>query len=411
MQDQPVPVAIIGAGPSGLFSAYRLVKMGIPAHLYEGKSGVGRKFLVAGKSGLNLTHSEPVDLFSSRYGEHTQFFKNAIEQFSPNDLRQWCHDLGIETFVGSSGRVFPKSFKAADLLKRWVLALEESGLFTLHCGHKLIKLEQSQNHYSLSFENVDGVVTKKYSEIIFGMGGASWSSTGSDGKWTSLLSGLGVELIPFSARNCGFNISWSQIFIDRVNRAPLKNVTVHVKGKSKVRGEVMLTEYGIEGGAIYGISHDIQEQLEGGRGDTFFMDLKPDFSLEQILDFFEKRKPKESLSKFLKRSLRFDKAMSDLLFEFIDRNRLGDVPYIVKMIKELPIKVESARDIDEAISTAGGVSFSELSSDLELTNYPGVYVAGEMLDFHAPTGGYLLQACFSTAYIVSQAIGRARSLL
>ena len=395
-------VTIFGAGPAGLFCAYQLVKKGLKVSLYDHQGGVGKKFLVAGHGGLNLTHSEDLDAFSKRYGKDHLLFEDFLSQFSPQDLRDWCHELGVETFVGSSGRVFPVSMKSAEILFIWLDYLKKSPLFEIHLKHKLIDID---------FENLKAkiqTIDQKEREIsadafVYALGGASWKKTGSDGSWTKIFQEHQIECIPFEPMNCGFEKKWSNYFKEKIDRYPLKNIGLSLN-KQRVLGEMMLTPYGIEGTSVYALSREIREDLKKNNQATVSLDLCPHWSEEKVYEQLQIRKKKVSKSAYLNKAFKFSKQVNILLKEVLNAHQYDDDLILAKNIKALPICVDSIRPIDEAISTSGGVSWEEVDRHLQLRKYPHHFIIGEMLDFDAPTGGYLLQGAFSTAYVAAQKI-------
>ncbi|MAZ49397.1 MAG: aminoacetone oxidase family FAD-binding enzyme [Halobacteriovoraceae bacterium] len=379
-------VIIVGGGPAGLFCAYLLLKKNYQVDLYDHSSGLAKKFLIAGNGGLNLTHSEDLKPFSQKYIGNENLFYELINEFSPSDLRGFCDDLGVETFIGTSGRVFPKKLKAGEILLKWTKILKENSNFNLYLKHSLIDMDSNK---TLSFSSAAGEVKTQADTVILATGGASWKKTGSDGKWCEIIQSLGIEIEDFRAMNCGFEVSWSEHLKKRVERSHLKNIELSILGH-KSRGEAMITPYGIEGGVVYALSKFIQDKIQDEGSASVNIDLKPDLSDQEIEAKLQKRKLKDSLSNHLRKSLKLDKASIALLYE-------NSLNITAKNIKCLPIKLERPRPIDEAISTSGGVKFSELTKNFESKAVPGLYFAGEMLDFDAPTGGYLLQGCFSTA--------------
>lgn len=393
-------VVIVGAGPAGLFSAYHLLKRGCSVELYDQMSGVGKKFLVAGNGGLNLTHSEPIEDFSKKYGKNQALFKSLLKSFSPKDLQQWCIDLGVDTFVGSSGRVFPNELTAADLLHKWLHALKENSNFSLYLNYRLREITKNK---VLTFEHEKKNIEIQAESLILALGGSSWKKTGSDGKWKEAIEELGIEVAEFLPMNCGFERVWSQHFIAKVAHAPLKNIQFSF-GDRSIRAEIMLTPYGIEGGGVYALSNFIRDKILNTGSATVQIDLKPDYTFESVVTKILHKSPKDSLTNFLRKSFKLDKHSITLIYELSDKEKLSDPNYLVQKIKSLELELSGIRPIDEAISTSGGVKFCELSESLEVETIHDMYIIGEMLDFEAPTGGYLLQACFSTAWRVVESI-------
>lgn len=387
-------IIIVGGGPSGLFCAYLLLKEDYDVDLYDQSSGLAKKFLIAGNGGLNLTHSEQIDEFSKRYTHNETLFEDLITDFTPGDLRAFCLELGVETFVGTSGRVFPKKLKAGEILVNWSKELKAHPNFNLYLKHSLVDITQSKE---LTFINEEKTITAKGDIIIMATGGGSWKKTGSDGKWLELMDKLKIKTTALKPMNCGFEVSWSEILIKKLDRAHLKNINISFDNHTS-RGEIMITPSGIEGGGIYALSNFIRDAItESGESVTITLDLKPDLNLNQVKEKLKNKKSKDSLANHLRKSLNLDKVAITLLNE-VSRDITAE------MIKSLPIKLNKTNPVDEAISTSGGVLFSELSPNLESIKVPGIYFAGEMLDFEAPTGGYLLQGCFSTAYRVVSGI-------
>ena len=373
-------IVIVGAGPTGLFVAENLLnsKEDLEVVLCDRMRSVGNKFLVAGKSGLNITHSESIEKFSEKYFQNQVQFKKWFESFDNKDLIQWVNSLGVETFIGSSGRVFPKTFKAAQLIKVWMDKLNSDERFSFVSQVEL----KDFNEREVIFE--DRFVS--YDKLVFALGGASWKKTGSNGEWQNLFLQKGIKVKPFKALNCGFNTDFP------FDYKPIKYCSVSYKNKA-IKGDLMLTPYGIEGSPIYYLSHyliqDKKPQIE--------IDLLPDLSYESIV---KKLSSKKSMNSKLKQILSVEAI--ELLKRLTTKEEYQSVDLITKRIKKLPLVLNSSRVIDEAISTHGGVDFSELNSDFSLKKYSQVYVGGEMLDWDAPTGGYLLQGCFTQAFIISQ---------
>jgi uncharacterized flavoprotein (TIGR03862 family) len=400
MNKDQVKVTIIGAGPAGLFCAYQLVKNGIQVEIFEATSGPCKKFLVAGSSGLNLTHSEELPNFIKRYGKDAETFENYLQDFGPTDLQKWCNDLGVETFVGTSGRVFPTKMSAAAMLKNWREEMMRSNLCEIHFSHKFIGLKDS---HTLIIENNSKQFEHKGNLIIFATGGASWKSTGSDGSWLSAFKKLGIETRDFLPMNCGFERSWSREFIEKVDNSPLKNVVIKYEER-ELRSECMLTTYGIEGTGIYALSNHIRDGIIKNGSASIYLDLRPDSAREQLLEKLSKSRGKNSLSNFLRKSIKLTQVESLLLRELLSKEEFNDMEILVQKLKNLEIRVNKTRPLDEAISTSGGVLMNEVNSDLQLKKHPHIYLCGEMLDWDAPTGGYLLQGCFSTAFRVIKTI-------
>jgi len=378
------PIVIIGAGPAGLMAADYLSAAGLRVEIYDRMPSVARKFLMAGRGGLNLTHSEPFDRFVTRYGKRAPLLKPALEAFTPKDLRAWADALGAETFVGSSGRVFPKAMKASPLLRAWLKRLEAQGV-KLHTRHDWRGWDGEQ----LLF-NED--VRVKPRATILALGGASWPKLGGDGGWTSLLAGRGVAIAPFQPANVGFQTNWSTHFADRFAGEPLKNIAVRFVGR-EVKGELMLTRAGLEGGAIYALSAALRDAIGKDGHADLVIDLRPDLTTDQATNKLKRASPKDSQSNRLRKALNLSPAAIALIHEKPGAD-----------FKTVTVRLTSAQGLDRAISSAGGIKFDALTPDFELKALPGVYAIGEMLDWEAPTGGYLLQACFSTAVMAARAI-------
>ncbi|MCC6597529.1 MAG: TIGR03862 family flavoprotein [Alphaproteobacteria bacterium] len=384
-------IAIIGGGPAGLMAAETLSAQGFTVMLYERKPSVGRKFLMAGRGGLNLTHSEDIEIFIKRYGKHSTQIAPLIRAFPPQTLRQWCEDLGEKTFIGSSGRIFPESFKASPLLRAWIIRLEKQGV-QFRTQHDW----QGWDEDSLVFNTPNGPIKVKPDATLLALGGASWPRLGADGSWVSCMAAQGVKIAPLRPANCGFCIPWSDIFQARFSGHPLKPVIVHFK-ESATRGEIMITERGVEGGVIYALSALIREEIDRGNSALVHLDLKPDLNAENIQIRLKKPRGGQSLSNFLRKTLNLSDVALGLLMEHHDRKILGEYSpsQMTNLIKKYPLHLSSAFPIDRAISTAGGVTFETIDPNFMLLSRPGTFVAGEMLDWEAPTGGYLLQGCMA----------------
>lgn len=388
-------VAIIGGGPAGLMAAETLSQGGVAVDVYDAMPSVGRKFLLAGIGGLNITHCEDFDTFCGRYGPERDALQASLDQFTPSDLRRWVHDLGIETFVGTSGRVFPKEMKAAPLLRAWLHRLRQNGV-RFHVRHRWLGWN---NEDALAFAGPSGTIVIKPDASIFALGGASWPKLGSDGAWVTALEKLGVEIAPLQSANCGFEVTWSEYLKQRFSGEPLKAITIrftdHTGQTHQRRGECIISQDGIEGGLIYALSRPLRDTINATGAAMLTIDLAPDRAMEKILDTLCRRGSK-SLSSYLKSALGFSSVKTALIYEALSKERINDLKTLATTIKALPITLRATRPIDEAISTAGGVCFNSLDAHLMLTARPGTFVAGEMLDWEAPTGGYLLTACMAT---------------
>jgi len=398
-------ITIVGAGPSGLFCAYLFLKAGYKVDLYDSTPGIGRKFLVAGKGGLNITNSEELDGFSKRYGKDQALFKSLLKDFSPQDLRQWCDEIGVKTFIGSTGRIFPEKFNAGEFLNKWKSKLNNYQDFSFYPQYYLVEMTDEKE---MTFIHKSERKIIKPSIAILTLGGGSWKKTGSDGQWTKFLSELGLKILPLLPMNCGFNVNWSDRFLSNCEGKPLKNIAIKFE-EEVTKGEIMITSYGIEGGAIYAMSHFFREKILDAGKCIIKIDLKPDLSAEKIRKKLTEKRGKDSLKNSLRKKINLSDAGYQLLIERSDRTELNDLNYLVEVIKNLPIELHSMRPIDEAISTSGGICFSNLTKNLEFRKIKDLYCAGEMLDFETITGGYLLQGCFSSSYRVFKAIALEKS--
>ncbi|MGI4833552.1 MAG: NAD(P)/FAD-dependent oxidoreductase [Janthinobacterium lividum] len=386
-------VAVVGGGPAGLLAAQRLAEAGCRVHVFEQKATLGRKFLVAGHGGFNLTHSEALGPFAARYGAQTPFFAQALAYFSPQHLRQWAAELGIATFVGSSGRVFPEGqHKPADLLRAWLRRLAALGV-AVHTRHRWLGWSEAAGAVGLRLlnEKTNQEFTLAPAATVLALGGASWPQTGSDGRWVPLLQASGAACVPWGPANCGAEVAWSAYFKEKVGRAPLKNVALSCGGHT-VRGEIMLTDYGLEGTPVYALTPALRAALAAGRPAWLHLNLKPDLPLGELQQRLARRKPSTSLASFLAEALRLRSPVPTLL-----RELAGPAPPdLAAALTALPVPVAGLRPLAEAISSAGGLGFAAVDARLMLRSRPGTFVAGEMLNWEAPTGGYLLQGCFST---------------
>ncbi|MFV3073213.1 TIGR03862 family flavoprotein [Niveispirillum fermenti] len=388
----PRPVVIIGAGPAGLMAAETLAAAGRLVEIHDAMPSPARKFLMAGRGGLNITHSEPLDRFITRYGAGRSFMDPLIRAFTPSDLRGWCHGLGVETFVGSSGRVFPKSFKASVLLRAWLQRLDGLGvkLFTRH------RWTGWDGDGALAFDTAAGPLSVMPSATILALGGASWPRLGSDGGWAAILAARGVPLAPFRPSNSGFDLSWSQGFLERAEGQPLKRVAIHFQDRT-VPGELVVTRTGLEGGALYALSAPLREAIDKQGRAVIHLDLKPDMTLAQVQNRLARVPPADSLANRLRKALALTPPMGALLREFCGDQDVGRASVLAGLVKALPVPLAGQRGLDRAISTAGGIRLSALDGNLMLRDLPGVFACGEMVDWEAPTGGYLLQGCYATA--------------
>jgi uncharacterized flavoprotein (TIGR03862 family) len=383
---KPAYTAIIGAGPAGLMAAEILSARGFKVDVFEKMPSPSRKFLMAGRGGLNLTHSENLDKLLARYGDRRVHLTGLLTQFPPQAVRDWADGLGAQTFVGSSGRIFPKAMKASPLLRAWLQRLSEQGV-VIHTRHDWQGWDEDG---ALRFATPQGAVTAKPDITVLALGGASWPRLGADGSWVDMLTKLGVDIAPFRPANMGLDIDWSEGFKARFAGKPLKNIGLSFADET-VRGEALITRQGLEGGAVYALSAAIREAL--ARGDAAFLtiDLRPDLSLEAVSQRLEKQPLKTTVSNRLRKALKFSPEMIGLYHE---QELKPDVP---NNIKNLRLRVKSTAGLERAISSAGGIRFESLNPSLELINKPSLYCVGEMLDWEAPTGGYLLQASFATA--------------
>jgi uncharacterized flavoprotein (TIGR03862 family) len=380
-------VLIIGGGPAGLRAAQLTSSAGFSTLLADRMPSVGRKFLVAGRGGLNLTHSEPVENFPARYGVEEARWQRLLAGFSPGDLRAWAADLGVETFVGTSGRVFPATKQAAPLLRRWVARLKKQGV-AFRLRHELTGFRPcATGGYEVDFSTPAGAVTLAARALVLALGGASWPQTGSDGKWTRLLVAHGMAVTPLAPANCGWEVAWPESFLAKAEGLPLKNIVVRTGGET-APGELLVTRYGLEGGAIY----QLGRALRGQPRPQILLDLKPAFSVEALLGKIPSgRAPGLAASA---RAWRLSPAARSLLRL---REPFSSREEMARLAKAFPIDLLRPRPIAEAISTAGGVPWDELDDNLMFRRRPGLACAGEMIDWEAPTGGYLLQGCFATA--------------
>lgn len=391
-------ISIIGGGASALMLAAQLDEKKFDVIIYERNAALGRKFLVAGDGGFNLSHSEETTAFISRYTP-ANFLEKSISAFNSQDLLNWLNTIGIETYIGSSKRIFPiKGIKPIDVLNAFlnVLKKKKVNIKTQHTW-------KGWKNNELIFENNSSSENKhlhvKSDMVVFAMGGASWKVTGSDGTWSTFFCEKGIEIIPFQASNCAFEIKWEKEFIDVAEGGSLKNISLHCEDAEK-KGELVITKFGLEGGAIYALSPAIRKQLNKQKTAQVFIDLKPSLTTTEIKNKIS-NKGNKSLSKHLENELSLNETHLALLKSILTKEEFTDPEILSKKIKQLPLTISNLAPIDDAISTVGGISLSDIDNHFQLKKVPNNYVIGEMLDWDAPTGGYLLQACFSMGYCLA----------
>ena len=384
-------LSIIGGGPAGLRAAEVAAESGIKVTLFDAKPSVGRKFLIAGKGGLNLTHSEPLERFVKRYstqGTTELFWTSLLAGFDNTAMRFWAENLGIETFIGTSGRVFPKEFKAAPLLRRWVERLRVQGVHFI-TNHKLVGIVKNDDRFTLKFQQHHDKTPIVTDALILALGGGSWPETGSTGEWVSLLHGLGIAVTPLTSANCGWEVNWKPDILQEAEGLPLKNIEV-TAGDKTIAGELMITRYGLEGGALY----QLGATLRSLENPSLTLDLKPSFTAEELA--LKIQHASSDLLDAALKSWKLSPVGVSLLKHFSDPHAIKTPLGLAKAAKRITIPLTAPRPLAEAISSAGGVLFSELDDSLMMKRLPGLFVAGEMMDWEAPTGGYLLQGCFAT---------------
>ncbi|PIF26773.1 hypothetical protein CLU88_1648 [Acidovorax sp. 56] len=432
-------VAVIGGGPAGLMAAEVLAQAGVAVHLFDAMPSVGRKFLLAGKGGLNLTHSEPHEPFASRYAARQPQIEPLLRTFGGPEVRAWAQGLGVETFVGTSGRVFPSDMKAAPLLRAWLHRLRGQGV-QLHMRHRWlgwadgVKASEEGPH-TLRFATPAGEAVVTARAVVLALGGGSWARLGSDGAWVPLLAERGVAVAPLRPSNCGFDVAgmhapagetrraflqellgrtpavpvgWTPHFVERFAGQPFKSVALGFTSSTgqhfQRRGEFVATATGVEGSLVYAVSSLLRDEIEAHGHATFHLDLLPDHAPERVLQEVRHPRGSRSLSSHLKSRLGLDGIKAGVLFEHLGKDGMNNPVALAQAIKALPITVVAARPIDEAISTAGGVTFEALDAHLMAQAAPGVFCAGEMLDWEAPTGGYLLTACLASGVQAGQGV-------
>lgn len=397
-------VAVIGGGPAGLMAAEVLSRAGARVDLYDAMPSVGRKFLLAGKGGMNITHSEPAAEFVQRYGARSELVGAWLAQFDAAAVREWIHGLGIDTFIGSSGRVFPTDMKAAPLLRAWLHRLREAGV-QFHMRHRW----QGWRGEQLVFSSPDGEHLAQADAVVLALGGGSWARLGSDGAWVPLLEAKSVAVAPLAPSNCGFDVDWSGHFSSRHAGDPLLTVAIESIGADgkpmRRKGQFVVTSTGVEGSLIYALSAPLRDQIAARGSTTIWLDLAPDFSEERVYDEVTHPRGARSMSSHLQSRLGIKGVKSGLLRECLDKEEFADPARLAAAIKRLPMVLKRARPIDEAISSAGGIRFDALEPDtLMLRALPGVFAAGEMIDWEAPTGGYLLTACFASGRAAARGV-------
>lgn len=400
----PLRVAIIGGGPAGLMAAEALSARGVAVDIFDAMPSLGRKFLMAGKSGLNLTHAEPFEDFLSRYGVTRTRLAPMLKAFPPGTIQAWAKGLGVETFVGTSRRVFPKDFKAAPLLRAWLRRLRADGV-RVHARHRWTGWNADG---ALTFDTPRGGIAVTPEATILALGGASWPNLGSDAAWVPWLETRGVSLTPFLPANCGFDVEWSEHFGEQFEGQPVKNARLKFHGQT-ASGEFVITKTGIEGGPVYALSSKLLRAIHAKGKATLTIDLIPDRNLENVSERLNQPKDKKSMATHLKRTLHLSGVKAGLLREGTDKDTFADFGRLAAAIKALPITVVRPRPIEEAISCSGGVRWDQMDEDLQLQALAGVYVAGEMLDWDAPTGGYLLSACMATGRWAGEAVAKKLS--
>ncbi|WP_454826452.1 TIGR03862 family flavoprotein [Paraburkholderia xenovorans] len=396
-------VAVIGGGPAGLMAAEALASQGVQVDVYDAMPSVGRKFLMAGKGGMNITHSESLEPFLGRYGARRAQLAPLVKAFDPQALRAWLHGLGVETFVGSSGRVFPTDMKAAPMLRAWLHRLREAGV-RFHMRHKWVGWDAAAGGdaatHTLRFATPGGEQALSFDAVVFALGGASWPRLGSDAAWVPLMASREVPVAPLLPANCGFDADWSPYLRERFAGQPVKPVAIALTGvDNKVhnrQGEILLTETGLEGSLIYALSAVIRDRIVADGAATIALDLAPGLPLERVVAEVTRPRGSRSMSTHLHGRIGIGGVKLALLHEILSKEAFADADRLAHAIKALPVRLTRARPVAEAISTAGGIPFEALDGHLMIERLPGAFCAGEMLDWEAPTGGYLLTACFAS---------------
>ena len=400
----PPRVAIVGGGPAGLMAAETLVAAGVAVDLYDAMGSVGRKFLVAGKGGLNLTHSEPRAAFQSRYGAREREVAVWLDRLDAEAIRTWARHHGIETFTGSSGRIFPLDLKAAPLLRAWHRRLREAGVH-FHVRHRCVGLGADA---SLLFNNPDGELHVRADAVVFALGGASWPQLGSDGEWTRWSGFKAIPIVPLKPANCGFDVAWSPHFSTRFAGQPVKPAWLTLRdafgNAEQVQGEFVVTGTGIEGSLVYALSARLRDAIARDGCAQVELDLAPGRDLSQLSGMLSKPRNGRSFSEFLRRNANISGVQAGLVHELIGRADCADPQLLARRLKAAPLTLVRPRPVAEAISTAGGVALESLDKNLMARTSPGIFFAGEMLDWEAPTGGYLLTACMASGKVAGQGV-------
>lgn len=392
-------IVIIGGGPAGLMAAEWLSKAGLSVAVYDAMRSVGRKFLLAGKGGLNITHSEAFEPFLERYGDRRAQIKPWLEAFGPDELRAWVHELGIDTFVGSSGRVFPSEMKAAPLLRAWLQRLRASGV-AFYMQHRWLGWYDDG---SLRFATPNGELAVEADAVLLALGGGSWPKLGSDGSWVNILQRQGVAVHALQSANCGFDAAWSEYFRERFAGEPVKTAVLTFNTFQR-RGEFVITKTGIEGSLIYAVSSFLRDEITNKGSATIWLDLAPDKSESQLAARLSKPRGSRSMSSHLRSRVNLKGVKAGLLRELAPPEAFDEPARLATAIKAVPITVTVPRPLAEVISSAGGVSFAAVDNSLMVRALPGLFCAGEMLDWEAPTGGYLLTACFASGRFAAQGV-------
>jgi uncharacterized flavoprotein (TIGR03862 family) len=397
----PFRVAVIGGGPAGLMAAQTLAQGGAQVDVYDAMASVGRKFLLAGRSGMNITHAEPYADFVTRYGNAAEALRPMLDAFGPQEVRDFVHGLGLDTFIGTSGRVFPTDMKAAPLLRAWLHRLRESGI-RFHMRHRWLGWQEDALRFAAPDDDGQPAAREllvRADAVILALGGGSWARLGSDGAWMPLLAARGVELAPLAPANCGFDVNWSEHFSSRHAGEPLMTVAVIARDASgqemRRQGQFVVTQGGVEGSLIYALSAALRDQIAADGQTTIWLDLLPDLSAARVADEVARPRGARSMASHLQSRLGIKGVKAGLLRECLSKEEFSDAAQLAQAIKRLPLRLLRPRPIDEVISTAGGVRWAALQGTM-LKAAPGVFVAGEMIDWEAPTGGYLLSACFAS---------------